>query len=583
MRNRYRRDLNRLVIHPRPGQNARGLRNPGGLNGIFSAAAGVPQEPLIVALPEAFAAIPQTDDAPSGWGLPDTGGLGTVGGTDPWVKLATSDYGLTRFVPAQSHGNIYYMPTDTSLPVLSWVGPQNGYLYQAGAFNASSKTTPGQNSFQRDLYAFGKKIGQVPSNYQIAGASIIALSGGGYRLTLGVQYNYGDLSLMTADVADLSFDTLITTWTETLPPTNPDVSGGYYRTDGKVAFNGSGTTCAFVWGLGVYEWNVVTNTIIVRDDLSQTLPDDNPPKASCTVISTTSNNAATNPCGGTDPWPTELQVSESLNRDWSSTTNQSYRPAVVDYDGDTLISLDLWTKGTGEEVFSYTSDRTHTRPSDVCAPSWGTAAETLSFAGYFKSSYGQYYSIGATSLTKTDYSESNFSGGPGTDRSYAGPGFEVQAADDYVSSTVGAADSVDSFVDIRRDTYIRFVDIRAKALVYTVAETESTGVDTDGMKLWTQTIRWIFSLNGVETEFLTFDFGTHRESDILVGGSVEVKNPTLGSISIWGVSSRDGTKFFASIFESSASYINYLTGADPVAITGITGANPRFDSITLVN
>lgn len=45
MRNRYQRDLNRLIRHPRRMQGVRKLRSPGALNSNFSSASGLPREP----------------------------------------------------------------------------------------------------------------------------------------------------------------------------------------------------------------------------------------------------------------------------------------------------------------------------------------------------------------------------------------------------------------------------------------------------------------------------------------------------------------------------------------------------------
>lgn len=46
MRNRYQRDLNRLVKHPRRNPSQRQLRSPGALNGTFAAASGLPRDPV---------------------------------------------------------------------------------------------------------------------------------------------------------------------------------------------------------------------------------------------------------------------------------------------------------------------------------------------------------------------------------------------------------------------------------------------------------------------------------------------------------------------------------------------------------
>lgn len=45
MRNRYKRDINRLVDHPRRTPASRRLRSPGGLNSVYSAAAGLLRTP----------------------------------------------------------------------------------------------------------------------------------------------------------------------------------------------------------------------------------------------------------------------------------------------------------------------------------------------------------------------------------------------------------------------------------------------------------------------------------------------------------------------------------------------------------
>lgn len=45
MRNRYKRDVNRLIDHPRRKDAPRDLRNPGPLDGVFSSAKGLPRQP----------------------------------------------------------------------------------------------------------------------------------------------------------------------------------------------------------------------------------------------------------------------------------------------------------------------------------------------------------------------------------------------------------------------------------------------------------------------------------------------------------------------------------------------------------
>lgn len=51
MRNRYKRDLNRLITHPRSRTGSKSLRSPGALSGVYSSASGLPREPAFQDLP----------------------------------------------------------------------------------------------------------------------------------------------------------------------------------------------------------------------------------------------------------------------------------------------------------------------------------------------------------------------------------------------------------------------------------------------------------------------------------------------------------------------------------------------------
>lgn len=532
-----------------------------------------------------FATIPRSDDAPDGWGLPATdgsgnpinGGLGTVGGSSPWVTIRTAGYNVTRFIESVAHGNLYYKPKDINLPIISWKGPQNGYLYNASGLTTFGVGTPFQQNFGRDLYSGRKKIAVSDVGYSIIGAAI-RTQGSQFRILIIVQDSNRRIRLDYADVADLNFDSQVVGWVTVDAPSNPEVDDGRYESDGTASFNKSGTKAVWMWGGDGYEWNVDSNTI-TRLNLSESLPDDNPAKPRATVEDVFAN-FVDDPCGGPDPWPTEITQIETLTQNWSSATSVQKLPVAVDYSGDSVVVLWKEAGRRQAEAFSYRSEHTHTRP-EICGRGYDDAMETVTFSGDFEETVGQFFSIGDTPLTEPDFGGYTFSGGPGE---MVGVSASDTEANERMRIRVSAIQNQDSFRQVERDSYIRHVDIKAGVVIATQSETESTTRDTDGMQLWTKSRAHYLQANGTKTVFWTEILGTFREEDILdENGNIEVMDPREPLIDFQIATDRYSQKVLCSILDSDGNtLLNYLTGDDPVAVTEIYGANPRFNPITIL-
>jgi hypothetical protein len=532
-----------------------------------------------------FAMIPRSDDAPDGWGTPATdgsgtpinGGLGTVGGSSPWITIRTAGYTVTRFISSVEHGNLYYKPKDIDLPIISWVGPQNGYLKNATGMTTFGLGGPFQQSFGRSLYSGRKKIAESDLGQYIIGAAI-RKQGAEFRLILITQDGSGQVRLAYADVVDLNFDSQVVGWVTVTAPTNPDVAGGEYKSDGVASFNKSGTKSAWMWGGDGYEWDVDSNSIS-RLNLSESQADDNPSKPRINITDAFSN-FVDDPCGGPDPWPTETTQTETLTQDWSRSLNIQRSPVCIDYAGDDLLVL--WKEsGTREsEAFDYSSTHSHTRP-EICGRGFDDALETVTFSGSATGSDGQFFKIGATAVTGSDYGERTFSGGTGE---MVGVSATDQDANARMRIRVGGLSSQDTFRQIERESFIRHADLKAGVVIATASETESNSLDTDGMQIWTQRRVHFLMANGTRIDFWTETVGTFREEDILdENGNVIVLDPRQPVLDFEIASDRYSSKVLCSILDSDgATLLNYLTGDDPVTVTQITGSNPRFSPITIL-
>lgn len=532
-----------------------------------------------------FLTIPRSDAAPSGWGLPATdgagapinNGLGTEGGANPWVKIRTANYGLTRFVQPIEHGNLYFKSKNYQLPILSWKGPENGYLFNGAGFTTFGIAVATQQAFGRDLYCLGKKVAESDLGRFIAGAAI-RVEGAGYRMYLATVDSENALRLEYADVQDLEFTALVPTWTAVAAPSNPETADGKYKTDGVISFNQSGTKCAWVWAGRAYQWTIASNTISDLG-LSQSLPDVDEPKPMISV-SDEFSDFVSDPCGGPDPWPRTIKQTETLNQDWVKHLNRQKNVAAVDYSNDQLVVLWKQTGTLQAEAFSYSSTHTHTREVS-CGAGYPKAMETLSFDGTENQRAGFHFSFDGLEISQQSETYREFAGGPGELR---GVSATLQDPNNIMRVRVEGAQFTTKFEWVERESYIRHADIKGQTAIVTAGETIYVGDDVDGMRLWNQTRRHYLLANGAEHDFWTEDFGTHREEDILdINGNIIVYDPRYPALEVNIASDRYSQKVFASVSdENGATLINYLTDSDPVTLTEIYGANPRFSPITIV-
>ncbi|WP_147232544.1 hypothetical protein [Marinobacter nauticus] len=510
-------------------------------------------------------------------GAPINGGLGTVGGSNPWVRIGTSDYELNRFIETVEHGNLYFKPADVALPILSWKGPENGYLFNGSGFTTFGFSVITQQSFGRELFCGGKKIGECDAGFSIAGAAIRGESSGFriYLITVDVDQV---VHLEYADIQNLEFATPVTVWTNVPAPNNPNAGDGDYKTDSVISFNQSCTACAWVWAGRAYEWTLDSNTIVDLD-LSEVQPDVNPSKPLISVADEFSDYVS-DPCGGANPWPRTTTQIETLDQDWAKEINRQKNVVAVDYAGDQIVAI--WKKtGTYQsEVFSYSSSHTHTRDV-VCGAGFPKAMETLSFSGQETQRAGFYFSFDSLEISKQSETNREFGGSTGELRSVSAV---IQDANNIMRVRVEGAPYTTAFAWVEREAYIRHADIKGQTAIVTAGETIYVGDDVDGMRLWNQTRRHYLLANGAEHDFWTEDFGTHREEDILdINGNIIVYDPRYPALEVNIASDRYSQKVFASVSdENGATLINYLTDSDPVTLTEIYGANPRFSPITIV-
>lgn len=579
MRNRYQTDLNRLIKHPRGRAESRPLRQLGGLDAAFSTAKGLEREPLILDLLYSFATIPRSDDAPDGWGLPDDGGIGTAGGSSPWITLATTDYSITRFQDL-AVGNLYWKGADASLPVLSWVGPQNGLVNDGDDFNTynGGNGAPSQASFTRDLFSGGKKIAECESTYVIAGACIVP-QGGGYRIYIMVLNAATIMRLDYADVPNLSFDTLITTWSSiALPQDNTRELSGDHKADGLVAFNQAGTHCAWVWSNVIYEWEIGTAGVTMRDDINADFPANyNPFKPYYNV--TYDPVLVADPCGGGGQWVKSDTVTESLNQDWYQLIDRSKQAIAVDYINNSLTPVLRETGTRNDEVFNYTSTRTHSRP-EICNEPMPQVQDSVSFSGNRSGYSGIYFTVNLARVTKSDDYAEAFSGGPGELRDYT---VDENPGNTLMRNRVGDPANVTSEDRTQREVLVRFIDVKAGVAVISYGEIIYQGLDAGGDRSWLQQRRNCLLVDGQEIDFFIQDLGVAKESDITNGGQLLVPDPAGNFFQFHIATSRDSAKVFASITDNVGNLmLNYLTGADPVVLTGVTGTNPRFRPVGLI-
>src|SRR5690606_14529476 len=273
MHNRYKRDLNRLVEHPRRLPQSRKLRAPGGLNGVFVSVAGLSREPFVPEILYSIMCIPslvQSSDTPMGYGKPfeDGGGapinppLGTFGGSDrAWTFGPTiSGWETTKGLNHQLYGERNWVGTSLD-DVLSWNGPESRVcaLYRWPTSQAISAAGAAV-VFWKGTVLYALSFTQI---YNLEGAAIAYKNGDRY---LRVCTSNAQRMHRNRDSAQLSLTIYEMAWPEGGSPgspgqvgtfsashTHPPCSGAYFSQDG----NSMVLTCA-KGELGecyVYRWN----------------------------------------------------------------------------------------------------------------------------------------------------------------------------------------------------------------------------------------------------------------------------------------------------------------------------------------
>lgn len=535
-----------------------------------------------------FATIPRSDAAPNGWGLPGTdesgqpinGGIGTVSGPQPWITIRTSGYAITRFIASVLAGNLYWKSSKFDIPVLSWYGPENGYAVQASAFTTYAGLAPAQSAFGQEVYSGGVAVATAPANWYVAGASV-AGQAGSYRMYLACRNFAGDaIQAFYADIPDLEFSSKVTSWTPIpAPSNNPRTSDGSHASDGKMAFSGNGTTCAWVQSGVAYEWSLPSNSITMRDDLNDVRPNNRPPKPAVN-IDYDETEAETNPCGEDERWVKQVTITESLNQNWSERYDHSRTAIAVDYVGDTLVPAFKDAETTQTEVFNYTSQRTHTREV-ICGESFPLIYDDVTMGGQIDATAGQYFVIGDSALTAADEFHKGvaFMGHLRKRDSYELP----DQVEGLMRNRVNAYNPADT-INIARESYVRYIDIPSGAIIYTVGESFFAGLDTEGAELYTQRRLDILKTSTDEVVFRTDEIGTFVKSDILdENNAVIVPDPRTTDLEFSIASDRYGKKVFVSVSQTDGTtLLNYLSGTDPVVLTEIYGSNPKFDPIHLL-
>jgi len=527
-----------------------------------------------------FVCWPISDAAESGWGLPSIDGfgnpinppLGTVGGTSPWVNIQTQNYNLLRF---QDYlvGNIYWKSSDSEIPILSWLGPKNGYLLHTKYLSSYNDYVGAEDSYFGDtLYAMGKVIAQVTGRH-IAGAAI-KKTGETYRLYIMVHFSYYSrlLRLLHADIDDLLFNSPITSFTEyEFPSDNTNNPYSAYTSGTVVAFNQNATHAAWCADLTVYEMHLESKAITATDGAYT--QDFNPTPAEGLQIErdVVESNFVDYypPGGGVISAATTLDVTEQSSYAYLS----GYRSSIVlavDYKNNALVKLERSYIAMDSFEADYHSHRTHTRVVDEFNPpdGWGQEVDDYTASSSHITKEGVGFRFNGIDIIdpNTSSSSGSFQHPDGT--------FSRTMGDNYTGIAeirIAYARSNDSNFNFS-DAYLRFMDLKSNTLIYT--KNGFSGTDTESGNAYVR--HQVKFNNGSPVTFLDQSSGlTALENWVKV-------RPETEQFDIKYASDRYGNRHLCSITQANIPLLNYISNGNLVQLLSIAGANPRFNKIGVI-
>lgn len=528
-----------------------------------------------------FICWPISDSAQTGWGLPSVDGLGnpinpplgTVGGTSPWVNIQTNSYNLLRFQDYLC-GNIYWKSKDSEIPILSWIGPQNGYRLHTQKLSTYTDYVGYEETyFGEYLYGLGKVIAHV-TDRRIAGAAI-KKTGQIYRLYIVAHYSYASkmIRLLYADIPDLLFNTPITSFTEyELPFDNLYDPYGVYRSDTIAACNQSGTKAAWVDNGVGFEMDLESKTItIIQGSYNESLSTYNGEELE-EALTVEQDIKESNFVTYHGPYysiineATVLTITETLKYEFSVGW-RAHTLLALDYKNDAIIRLTRTFTYSTSESADYTSNRTHTQSIDEFGMPeglWDAVADNYTAESSASSTYGNGFRVGNIDIVGP--SSSTASG------SYQDPDQVLRLiSDDYTglaNSRVFVARSENATYDFA-DAFLRFVDLKTDTVIYTRNGWSGTDLASGSAYVRHQ----VKFNNGGAITFLDQSGGLSALADW-----VQVR-PETESFQIQYASDRYGNRHICSITQNNVPMLNYITNANLVSLLSMTGANPRFNKI----
>ncbi len=513
-----------------------------------------------------FVCLPISDTSPAGWGLPDDGNIGTAGGGNSQVKIRTEGYVVERFITATT-GNCFWKSKNGSLPILSWDGPENGYLIDTTYLYTEDGFVGTVGVFGQSIYAYGLPFATIADNH-VVGCGL-RRTNDGFSVYVMKMYNSNrTLELLKADILSLTVTNPITTWTVlSLPATNSEAPwDSLHRTDTRAAFNDDCTKCAWVYTGEIFTLDVDSLVVTMTSGSINEAEDTGTPDYSVIEVNHSTSDNVPDPCGGSSDFPLTVDVDEQL------TVNFLHRwiagfVIAVDWDGSTLVKLERIYTWHDSEAAVYTSTHTHTRQA-ICGAQFEDNYDNYSATTDRRTIRGRHFRINGVDLTEPSLNRNS-----GT---VSGSGLRgwINNASQTAGQRLDSAGLQNQYYSWQ-EVYIRKIDLKSRMIVYSEKTLEGTGqTDSENYIIGTASVRHAHTIGG-KSIFHTVLSETRRiedwDTDLAPEGEL---------ITIKHASDRYGNKDFLSVFDDfGVSLLNYLTDADPVSLLSIPGTNPRFSMI----
>lgn len=515
--------------------------------------------------------------------------------------------------------NYWYNPARLDLPILSYVGIPSRYFaaYLKPDTDAATGLETVTNvgvSLTTAIYALGKHIATAPSN--VIAAGIRPLSGGNYRLIALCAASNGDIGLHIyySDVSDLAFSTLIEAgdWVQMSVPDAIIPGGNRYSSPWFLNASCTEAACTRIQDVEPRRFFDVETTVyhrhVVRADIGLdafTMTDEGnlaPPWRDV--------EAALPPQGGEsgvieNDWVLRLERECSYNdlgpdhpdpcertgfEYWTRRKKQTWPPRTA-YDEDLILAVD-YIGDTRTHVRSHVSIyQRQITLKIVDRRVWGK------FCQDWLAGWEDAVSAGPYGFPLVGFSNPDGDTTPCTDQNPFYLGNEIIFSGTYpVGTDVRMRfDSMPGVeVPVRIDTETRTDELRWWGGELTVVSDE---VDAAGLvtfaDLRAKIVSWLNQPvldNGgagpmypsVKTATAAVELGPAPSETRVEGVSPPLiyhDNRYLPSRN--AVRDQMGNVFYSFrwIINGQTFVANHLTGADPVALTGLTGDHPRFTNL----